>query len=236
MLYWYISLDCYQQWYWKTIQWQLFVWGLFGFHLYCNELPSDPCRNFLWWFVYGLYSVQSTHGSLIGLMIVVMFSFGWFFILCETTNKVQCLGLLYFFVLILPWFTQVLCMLLPSLITLWHILNLNEDSPSLSFFHNPFFFCFYGCEVLFYEWCSIENNELLILVEGLEDFELFTFFFALCIFCHGYIWSTKLVILAWEDPFFKLHFVVFVFLLAYFQVLLFLTSFIFENMEDDDIL
>jgi hypothetical protein len=32
-------------------------------------------------------------------MIVVMFFFGWFLILCETTNKVQCLGLLYFFLI-----------------------------------------------------------------------------------------------------------------------------------------
>ncbi len=165
-----------------------------------------------------------------------MFSFGWFLTLCETTNKVQCLGLLYFFVLILPWFTQVLCMLLLSLITLWYIFNLNEDIPSLSFFHNPFCFAFFACDTLFYQWCSIENNELLILVEGLEDFELFTFFFALRIFCCGYIWSTKLAIPTWEDPFFKLHFFVFVFSLAHFQALLFFTSFEFESMEDDGIL
>jgi hypothetical protein len=165
-----------------------------------------------------------------------MFSFGWFLTLCETTKKVQCFGLLYFFVLILPWFTQVLCMLLLSLITLWYISNLNTYIPSLSFFHNPFCFAFFGCEALFYEWCSIENNELLILVEGLEDFEFLTFFFAFHIFCYGYIWSTKLAILAWEDLFFRLHFVAFVLSFAHFQALLFFTSFEFESMEDDGIL
>ncbi len=152
------------------------MWGLFGFHLYCNELPSDPCRNFLWWFVYGLYSVQSPHGSLIGLMIVVMFSFGWFFILCETTNKVQCLGLLIF----LYWFYHGSHRFCACCCHHWlHcdiFLILMKTVQAFHFSIIPFFL-FFGCEVLFYEWCSIENNELLILVEGLEDFELFTFFF-----------------------------------------------------------
>ncbi len=72
---------------------------------------------------------------------------------------------------------------------------------------------------------------------GGRTWKLFTFHFfsfALCIFCCGYIWGTKLAILAWEDPFFSLHFVVFVLWLAHFKALLFFTSFEFESMGDDD--
>jgi len=148
-----------------------------------------------------------------------MFSFGWFLTLCETTNKVQCLGLLYF----LYWsyhgshkFCACCC---------HHWLNCDIFlilMKTLQAFHFSiilFFFCFFWLWgfvlwMVFY-WKQWSSNL------GGRTWRLCTFhiFFALRIFCYGYIWSTKLAILTWEDPFFRLHFFVFVFSFAHFQAL-----------------
>jgi hypothetical protein len=78
----------------------------------------------------------------------------------------------------------------------------------------PFYFIFwlwgFVLWIMFY-WKQWDSNL------GGRTWRLWTFHFfsfAFCIFCCGYIWSTKLAILAWEDPFFNLHFVVFVFWFA----------------------